>query len=204
MSRIIFFVPVVAALALGTAGIGAAYAATAPATDQPATASVINDAAPLPVPVHPHPLHHMNPVTDTSVVPGPAITPDLGELANPADTLDPNPPQALSVQFSASQAAVTCNTQAPVASPQYISFTWNVTGAAHVFFGVDTTDAQSAPMFVDLPHSGTSHGQFPAGYEDYTYACPEASHLYTLTAVDDQGHKISRTVTIVNNGDTSY
>ena len=123
-------------------------------------------------------------------------------VADPADTYEADPPDALSIEFSSSNTAVACNTQAPSTSYQYISFSWNVTGAERVFFGVDTTDAQAEPMFVDLPHSGNSHTEFPSGYEDYTYACPEPSHEYTITAVDDQGHAISRTVTVVNNGDT--
>jgi hypothetical protein len=146
------------------------------------------------------------PVADN---PSETLAPDFPDTqlptdADPADTYEADPPEdALAIlDFSVSNTSVLCNLEAPHDAPQHIAFTWNVVGAAHVFFGVDTDDAQAEPMFVDLPHSGNSHTEFPSGYEDYTYACPEPSHTFALTAVDDQGHAVSRTVTVVNNGDT--
>jgi len=192
-------VAVTSALAIALTAIGVAVAQThetassgsAASTDAPLTNT--HDVFPSPVTDHP------------SQVLSPAV-PDADQdaVADPADTLqaDPATDSLAILDFSVSNTSVLCNLEAPHDAPQQIAFTWNVVGAAHVFFGVDTTDAQAEPMFVDLPYSGSSHSEFPAGYEDYTYACPEPTHTYALTAVDDQGHAVSRTVTVVNNGDT--
>jgi hypothetical protein len=179
-----------AALVLAVAAVGVVIADT-PATDEATNADL------GPSPVLQHPSHELQPIV---------AAPVLEPVAQPADTYEADPPaDALTiVDFSVSNTQVLCNTASPVYIPQQISFTWNVTGAEHVFFGIDTTDAQAAPMFVDLPHAGSSHTEFPAGYENFAYSCPVPSHQYTLTAVDDQGHAVSRTVTVVNNGDTSY
>lgn len=185
-------IAVSAALVLAVTAVGVVIAS--PATEPE---PVAQHADLEPAPAIAQPTHLLEPQLSTPV---------LDAVAEPADTYEADPPaDALAiVDFSVSNTQVLCNTQAPVTSYQYISFTWNVVGAEQVFFGVDTTDAQAQPMFTDLPHAGNSHTEFPAGYEDYSYVCPVASHQYTLTAVDDQGHAVSRTVTVVNNGDTSY
>ncbi|MEO8261221.1 MAG: hypothetical protein ABI566_01515 [Pseudolysinimonas sp.] len=187
-------VAVGAATVLAIAAVGVVAAAP---TGYDATPAGTTNADLGPSPVSAHPSHVLQPVVD-----GPVFEP-VGE---PTGTYDSNPPAetVTIIDFSVSNTAVLCNTQSPVYIPQQISFTWNVVGAERVFFGVDTIDAQAEPMFVDLPHAGNSHTEFPMGYEDYAYSCPVPSHQYTLTAVDDQGHAVSRTVTVVNNGDTSY
>lgn len=185
-----------AALVLAIAAVGIVIASPA-GTPAPVVqgSQAPQNADIVPSPVAAHPSHLLQPIV---------AAPVLDPVGEPADSYESDPPDALTIDFAVSNTAVLCNTQSPTSSYQHIAFTWNVTGAERVFFGVDTTDAQAEPMFVDLPHSGNSDTEFPMGYEDYTYACPEASHQYTLTAVDDQGHAVSRTVTVVNNGDTSY
>lgn len=185
-------IAVSATLVLAVSAVGIVVAAPEPGAGQPVQVADIE-----PGQVAAHPQHLLAP---------PLTSPVLDAVAEPADTYEAEPPaDALAIaDFSVSNTQVLCNTQSPVPSHQYISFTWNVVGAEQVFFGVDTTDAQAEPMFTHLPHAGNSHTEFPAGYEEYTYACPVASHQYTLTAVDDQGHAVSRTVTVVNNGDTAY
>jgi hypothetical protein len=138
---------------------------------------------------------------------GPAI--DLDDVAPPTAEVPPivTPPEPAPtvpeiVTFTSSNQTVLCNTQSPTPSYQYISFTWSVSEASRVYFGVDTSDATAAPLFDNLPLSGTSAFDFPAGYNDFSYGCPNASRTYTLTAVDDAGHKTSRSVVIVNEGDT--
>jgi hypothetical protein len=138
---------------------------------------------------------------------GPAI--DIDDVAPPTTEVPPvvAPPEPVPTTpqiatFTSSNQTVLCNTQSPTPSPQYISFTWSVSNASRVYFGVDTTDASAAAVFDNLPLSGTSTFDFPAGYNDYTYNCPNASRTYTLTAVDEAGHKTSRSVVIVNEGDT--
>ena len=37
---------------------------------------------------------------------------------------------------------------------------------------------------------------------DFTFDCPAESQSYTITAKDDSGNKVSRTVTVTNTGDT--
>ena len=114
----------------------------------------------------------------------------------------PAPPTPDIVTFTSSNETVLCNTQSPTPTPPSISFTWSVSDASRVYFGVDTQDASAAPVFDNLPLSGTSTLDFPAGYNDFTYNCPNASRTYTLTAVDDAGHKTSQSIVIVNEGDT--
>jgi hypothetical protein len=106
------------------------------------------------------------------------------------------------VTFTSSNETVRCNTQTPTPTPPTVSFTWSVSDASRVYFGVDTLDASAAPVFDNLPLSGTSTLDFPAGYNDFAYNCPNASRTYTLTAVDDAGHKTSQSIVIVNEGDT--
>ena len=138
---------------------------------------------------------------------GPAI--DLDEVAPPTADVppvvtppDPAPTVPVITTFTSSNQTVLCNTQSPTPSSQYIAFTWSVSKASRVYFGVNTTDASAAPFFNNLPLSGTSTFDFPAGYNQFTYACPNASVTYTLTAVDEDGHKTSQSVVIVNEGDT--
>jgi len=140
------------------------------------------------------------------VADGPAI--DIDDVAPPAAEVPVVAPEPVTPtvpvidSFTASNQTVRCNTQAPTPSPQHISFTWSVSEAVRVYFGTDTADASAAPLFSNLPLSGTSTFDFPAGYNDFAYNCPNASRTYTLTAVDADGHKTSRSVVIVNEGDT--
>jgi hypothetical protein len=144
---------------------------------------------------------------DAPIVQGPAVDPiDAAPPAEEApDAPAPHPaaptPPVIDT-FAASNQVVLCNTQSPTPSPQHLSFTWSVSDAVRVYFGTDTTDASAAPLFNNLPLSGTSTLDFPAGYNDYTYNCPNASRTYTLTAVDADGLKTSQSVVVVNNGDT--
>ncbi|HRN29897.1 MAG TPA: hypothetical protein PK890_09380, partial [Terrimesophilobacter sp.] len=104
--------------------------------------------------------------------------------------------------FQAGSSTVACNTQSPQSFPAYVSFTWATAKAATVYFGVDTNDASTGALFDNLPHSGTSQANFPAGYNDFQYGCPAASHNYTLTVIGTNGKKVSKTVTVTNIGDT--
>ena len=89
----------------------------------------------------------------------------------------------------------------PVPDPQ-LSFSWNTSNASHVYFAVGSTnDAEHNGMGWDnLPTDGSS-ADFPGGM-DFTFYCPAASQTYTITAKDDIGNKVSKTVTVTNNGDT--
>jgi hypothetical protein len=144
---------------------------------------------------------------DAPIVEGPAVDPvDIAPPVEAApDAAAPQPvaptPPVIDT-FAASNQTVLCNTQSPTPSPQYLSFTWSVSDAVRVYFGTDTADASAAPLFNNLPLSGTSTLDFPAGYNDYTYNCPNASRTYTLTAVDADGLTTSQSVVVVNNGDT--
>jgi hypothetical protein len=185
--------PIAAALAVTAAAALAVAAVGVVLVTTDAEASTTADLGPSPV--APQPAEELDPV----------VAPVLDPVADPADSYEADPPDLLAItDFSVSNTQVLCNTESPVYIPQQISFSWDVTGAEQVFFGVDTTDAQAAPMFTDLPHAGDSHTGFPAGYEDFAYSCPVPSHTYTLTAVDEGGHAVSKTVTVINNGDTTF
>jgi hypothetical protein len=67
---------------------------------------------------------------------------------------------------------------------------------------VDTDDASTSAYFSQsLPATGTSDTAFPSQYVPFTYACPAASHQYTLTVIGDDNVKVSKSVTVVNDGD---
>jgi hypothetical protein len=141
------------------------------------------------------------PLPSDSSSPTPSPTPTPTE--EPEEPEQPQAPAGPAIgSFTVSNSSVLCNTQSPVPSHQYLAFSWNVSGSSQVFFGVDTNDASTSPLFDNLPQNGTSQADFPAGYNDYEYNCPSASHKYTLTAIDGSGHKVSKSVTVVNNGDT--
>src|SRR5690606_27658077 len=101
--------------------------------------------------------------------------------------------------FKAGSNTVACNTQSPQQFPAYISFTWATSKVDRVYFGVDTNDAQSAPLFDNLPPSGSSQSDFPPGYTQFEFGCPDPSHKYTLTVIGSNGKKVSKSVTITNN-----
>jgi hypothetical protein len=134
--------------------------------------------------------------TDTST---PAPTP----TATPTDDA-PNPPSTTPRidSFAVSPSEWFCNSSAPVPVPDpQLTFSWTTTNATHVYFGVgSTTDAEQNGMGWDLPADG-DQGDFPGGM-DFTFNCPVESQSYTITAKDDAGNKVSRTVTVTNTGDT--
>jgi hypothetical protein len=148
------------------------------------------------------------PLPSDSASPTPSETPS----ATPTPTPEPpdedppaNPPaQTLKIDsFKVSPSTWTCNTSAPVPVPDpQLSFSWSTSNATHVYFAVGSTnDAENNGMGWDnLPTDGSS-SDFPGGME-FTFYCPTASQSYTITAEDDNGHKVSKTVTVINNGDT--
>ena len=80
-----------------------------------------------------------------------------------------------------------------------LSFTWTTKNDTQIAFGVQTNDAILAPLNMNLPPNGNSASDFEFGVE---YQCPRLSEIYTLTVVGADGVKDSKTITIVNNGDT--
>jgi hypothetical protein len=134
--------------------------------------------------------------TETST-PTPSATP------TPTEDAPPPPPAGPTIsEFSVSNDTVLCNTQSPVPSHQYIAFEWHVADSSRVYFGIDTDDASVNQFFDNLPQNGTSQNDFPSGYNDWEYQCPSPTHNYTLTADDSDGNKVSKSVTVVNEGDT--
>jgi flagellar basal body-associated protein FliL len=145
------------------------------------------------------------PVATESEAPAPTPEATQEPQPTPQPTQQPQQPQQPSgptvTQFTTSNKTVYCNTQSPNPSHQYISFTWKTDGASQIFFGVDTNDASTASLFDNLPPMGTSQNDFPPGYTDFEFGCPDASHKYTLTVIDGSGHKASKSVKITNKGD---
>jgi hypothetical protein len=140
--------------------------------------------------------------TPTATATDSATTPETSEptpTATETTTAAPAPTGPQLNEFTGTKS-VTCNTQAPNPSPQYISFSWSTKGADKIYFGVNTADASTGALFDNLPASGTQN-DFPAGYSPFMYNCPSAKQSYTLTIVGD-GKKVSKTITVTNNGDT--
>ncbi len=134
----------------------------------------------------------------------PTDTPTETPSASPSTPPPPPPPSTdpTITTFTPTTTTVRCNTESPVLFPSPLGFKWITTNAEAVYFGVDTDDASAAPYFTDLPPSGNSGVDFPDGYKHFEYNCPYASYKYTLTVVGTDGKKASKTITVVNNGDT--
>jgi cytoskeletal protein RodZ len=134
----------------------------------------------------------------TAVAPSPTPTATVAPPPPPPPSNDP-----VINGFTTASTTVLCNESAPDGDHQPISFSWNTSKAAKVFFGVDTTDASAAPLFDNLPPSGNSNDDFPEGYNHgaYEYPCTAPVTTFTLTVVADNGHKVSKTIKITNKGD---
>jgi len=134
-----------------------------------------------------------------------SATPTATPTPTPTHTVAPPPPSndAVINSFTTGSTTVLCNESAPQGDHQPIGFSWSTSKAAKVYFGVNTNDASTASLFDNLPASGNSNDDFPSGYNhgDFEFPCPSASQKYTLTVVGDNGHKQSKSVTIVNKGD---
>ena len=128
----------------------------------------------------------------------PSPTPTETEEAPPPPT-EPAGPTINS--FTTANDEVICNTQAPNPSAQYITFSWSTSDVSEVYFGVNTNDASQGAFFDNLPPSGDTT-DFPPGYYPFEYPCPSASTKYTLTVVDSDGLKASKSIVITNVGDT--
>jgi hypothetical protein len=143
------------------------------------------------------------PGASTSPTPQPS---SASPTPTPSPTEDAPPPPSTTTpridSFAVSPSEWFCNSSAPVPVPDpQLSFTWSTTNATHVYFGVgQTDDAEQNGMGWDLPADGDD-GDFPGGM-DFTFYCPAESQSYTITAKDDAGHKVSKTVTVTNTGDT--
>ena len=124
--------------------------------------------------------------TETEAAPPPPPPPTAGPTIN---------------SFTTANDEVLCNTQAPNPSSQYISFSWSTSDVSEVYFGVNTNDASQGFFFNNLPPSGDT-SDFPPGYDPFQYPCPTESTKYTLTVVDSDGLKASKSITITNVGDT--
>ncbi|CAN5287549.1 hypothetical protein BH11ACT3_BH11ACT3_15500 [soil metagenome] len=150
--------------------------------------------------------------TTPSATPSASATPSTTPTATPTPTPTPTedappppppPSTAPTLQFTTTNTQVLCNASAPAGSHQYIGFSWKSSNVNQVFFGVDTNDASAGAFFSNLPPSGTSTNDFPEGFnhDTFEYACGTAKHTYTMTVVGTNGQKVSKTVTIKNNGD---
>ena len=138
----------------------------------------------------------------------PSATPTPTPTPTPTQTVAPPPPPPPSNNptinsFKTGSTTVLCNESAPEGDHQPIGFSWSTSKAAKVYFGVDTNDASTASLFDNLPASGNSNDDFPDGYNHgtYEYPCTALSTKFTLTVVGDNGHKASKSITIVNHGD---
>ena len=140
---------------------------------------------------------------EESPTPEPSPT-ETEEEAEPAPPPPPsNDPTINSFTINNStHPTVLCNTNAPNPSSQFLLVKWSSSNVDQVYFGVGTNDASAGPLFENLPPSGNSSDDFEAGYNNgaYEFPCPTASQKYTLTVVGD-GKKVSKSVTVTNDGD---
>jgi hypothetical protein len=140
---------------------------------------------------------------EASPTPTPTPTPTQTEAAPPPPPPPSNDPTISSFTINnKTNPTVQCNTDSPNPSSQFLLVKWSSSNVDHVYFGVGTNDASTGALFENLPPSGNSSDDFPAGYNNgsYEFPCPTVSQKYTLTVVGD-GHKVSKSVTVTNNGD---
>lgn len=139
-----------------------------------------------------------------SATPTASTTPSPTPTPTPTQTTDPAPPPPppstdAEVDSFGGTNTISCNSSAPVTPDYTLYFEWNTSNADQVFFGVGTNDAQAGAFFDNLPPDGNSQDDFPYQIE---FQCPQASQIYTITVVNDNGTKDSRTITVTNTGDT--
>lgn len=144
------------------------------------------------------------PIATPSVTPSatPSATPTPTPTPTPTETqAPPSTPPDTSTKIDAFtvQDEIFCNTQAPNPPSYELNFAWQTSNAAQIFFGVATTDAQNNALFTNLPPSGNAQDDFPYAVE---FPCPNESQIFTLTAIGPGGQKVSKTVEVVNVGDT--
>jgi hypothetical protein len=115
----------------------------------------------------------------------------------PQQPQQPQQPMPTVTSFSVSTPTVFCGKNG---QPDNIDlyFSWSTSNGNRVYFGVDTNDASAAALFSNLPTSGDTASNFPNGYSPYQYACGTPTHKYTITVVDNAGHKASKSITITD------
>ncbi|MEO8261219.1 MAG: hypothetical protein ABI566_01505 [Pseudolysinimonas sp.] len=131
--------------------------------------------------------------------PAPSATPEGSPSATPTaePTQEPPTPVATMDGFTVSTPTVFCGKNG---QPDQIDlgFEWSSSNGSQMFFGIDTDDASTAAFFSELPLDGTSATDFPSGYVPYQYVCGNQDVTYTMTVVDDRGHKSSKSVTVTD------
>lgn len=145
------------------------------------------------------------PTTSDSPTPSatPSPTPSETPSATPTPTEEPpaaNPPPSNPTpvvnSFTTGTSTVWCGTSDNPTTEIDLNISWSTSNGNRVYFGVDTNDASAAPFFDNLPLSGNSGSNFPSGYVPFQFVCGPETHKYTLTVVDGQGHKASKSVTV--------
>lgn len=130
----------------------------------------------------------------------PSATPTPEETEEPEPPQQPQQPPAPTVKvdsFSVNTSTVFCGKNG---DPSQIDlfFNWATSNGERVYFGINTSDASTAPFFDNLPLDGDTASSFPSGYSPFQYACGNQSLKYTITVVDGAGHKASKSVTITD------
>lgn len=149
------------------------------------------------------------PTPSVSEESSPTPTPSPSATEEPEETPAPPPPPSNDPKINSftinnkTNPVVQCNAESPVESHQYLLVKWSSSNVDQVYFGVGTNDASTGALFQNLPPSGNSNDDFEDGYNNgsYEFPCPgTASQKYTLTVIGN-GQKVSKSVTVVNQGD---
>jgi hypothetical protein len=136
------------------------------------------------------------PTAGETPTPVPTISETPTPTPTPTPTEEPAPPPVIGT-FSTGTATVFCSAD-PDANVDELTITWATSGGVRVYFGIDTPDAQTAPFFDNLPLTGDSNSNFPAGYSPFRYSCGVPEHVYTITVVAEDGQKTSRSITVTD------
>jgi flagellar basal body-associated protein FliL len=147
------------------------------------------------------------PIPSDSATAGPSESPTPS--ATPEETEEPEEPeqpeqppqqpaQTVKVDsFSVDTSTVFCGKNGQPSDID-LFFKWSTSHGERVYFGINTSDASTAPFFDNLPLDGDTASNFPSGYSPFQYACGNQSLKYTITVVDGDNHKASKSVTITD------
>lgn len=140
------------------------------------------------------------PTATSTKTPSPTPTKSPSPTPTPEPTPAPEPPSTAAkiTKFDGTDV-IYCDSDTPSILGSELSFKWATKNAARIYFGVATTDASEEPLFNNLPPSGTSFYDFPDQVE---FPCPQLTQTYTLTVIGTAGDRVSKTITVENEGDT--
>lgn len=120
----------------------------------------------------------------SSSAPATEPTPTQSPSASPSE--DPASALAILSLTPADQSSSGCTDTVGTAP---VTFRWTTTGAAAIYFGIETDNAKESPYASGLDANGSIDADYPCGF---------GSQIFTLTVEGADGTLVSRSVTLLN------